>query len=330
MSKLASVLMAAMLLPCIASAQVPSGYHATMLGVGTPIVMNNKGQVAGLDRFGHPVLWSRTGVATSLTGQVEQPYISGINDDGTVIGYGLLADYESGLYQPLVWRNGGSLERLDLPGQGAVPAGINNHGDIVGLVNPAGDWPPSTVGFLKRESGIVYFDGFNPRAVNDLGEVLGDGDASIAIWRDGELSDIPHSCCSSARDFNNHDWVIGSVDYTEARLWKDGQYQDMWRGYAFDINDAGIVVGQYEFGSAVLWYQGQAYALDQLWHEAQWSDWRLSSAVAINESGEIAAIASNAVTGEQVNVLLVPVPEPAMAWLLLLGLPWLRLGRRSG
>lgn len=327
----ASLLIAAVLWPCIAAAQVPPAYHATPLGGGIAMAINNQGQVAGLDSADRPVVWSRSGAATLLTGQVEQASITGINDDGTVTGFGLLAGQNPGYYQPLVWRNGAGAQRLDLPGVGGMTSGINQRGDIVGTFVPPSGWPSTTVGFLKRDSGTVYFDSFYPRAINDRGDVLGDGDTGLAIWHDGQLSDVPFGCCGYASAINNNGWVVGASGASHAGLWKDGQYQAMWRGYAADINDAGMAVGGSDYSApAVLWYQGQAYVLDHLWHEPQWIDWTLTSAVAINENGEIAAQARNVVSGDYMSVLLSPVPEPAMAWLLLLGLSCLSLARRSG
>jgi len=330
MSRFTSLLIAILLWPCFGAAQVPAAYHATLLGRGVAMAMNNLGQVAGLDDANRPTVWSRNGAATLLPGQVYTESIAGINDDGTVVGYGELALPGTGYVQPLIWRNGGSAARLDLPGLGAVPQGINQRGDVVGAINPPPEWPGNIGGFLKRESGTVYFDGYYPAAINDLGDVAGLGEHGVAIWRNGELSDVPAGCCGFVTAMNNHDWIIGAInDGFDAGIWKDGQLSRLWYGTANDINDAGMVIGDRGYDRPALWFEGQAYLLDHLWHEAQWSEWTLIHAIAINERGEIAAQALNIVSNESRIVLLSPVPEPAMAIMLLLGLPLLSLARRS-
>lgn len=321
MSKFASLLIAVLLWPCLAHAQVPMGYHATLLGTGTAMAMNNKGQVAGIDDNYRPTVWSRTGVATLLPGQVYQPYISGMNDDGTVVGHGLLTDPDvGGYYQPLIWRSGASVERIGLPGQGGVTYGINQRGDIIGSIVVPENWPDSISAFVMRDSGTVYFEDFYPTGINDAGHVVGRGDFDVEIWRDGEFSPVAERCCGYPGRINNNDWVVGSYDNSHTGLWRDGSFTETWDGYAMDINDAGMIVGNTSYSTAVLWYEGEAYVLDHLWHEPGWHDWMLTSAVAINEGGEIAAQARNIVSGEFAIVLLSPVPEPARVTLLLAGL----------
>lgn len=335
MYKLASLLITVLLWPCIADAQVPAAYHATVLGTGTPMALNNKGQVAGLDEYNRPTVWSRTGAATVLAGQVYQPYISGINDDGTVVGFGLLNDPDNGgYYQPLIWRAGASMERIDLPGQGGVTYGINQRGDIIGSIAAPEGWPDTTSGFVMRDSGTVYFENFHPTGINDAGHVVGSRDNGIQIWHDGEYSQVGDECCGYPGHINNHDWVIGTYDNFHTGVWRDGRFELAWEGYSTDINDAGMIVGSSSYASSVLWYEGDAYVLDHLWREPQWHDWMLTSASAINENGEIAAQAKNIVSGEFVMILLSPVPEPARVTLLLAGLLLLgglrfRPGRRS-
>jgi hypothetical protein len=320
MSKLTSMLFAALLWPCFAGAQVPASYHATALGSGTALAMNNQGQVVGLDAHDRPTIWSRTGVATALAGQVYQPYISGINDDGTVVGQGLLTDPDlGGYYQPLIWRPGASAERIDLPGLGGNTYGINQRGDIIGIVAMPGE-PYTTMGFLKRDSGTVYFEHFYPTGINDAGHVVGSGANDIQLWRDGNFSQVGEQCCGFPGHINNQDWIIGTYDNFHTGLWRDGVFTETWEGYSRDINDAGMVVGSSSYASAVLWYEGEVYELDHLWHEPQWHDWLLTTAVAINERGEIAAEAKNIVSGEFMIVLLSPVPEPSHVALLLAGL----------
>jgi uncharacterized membrane protein len=333
MPKFASLLIAAMLWPCIASAQVPAAYHATVLGTGTAVAINNKGQVAGIDNAFRAAVWNRDGVATVLPGQVYLPTVQAINDDGTVVGYGLLTDPDvggNGYYQPLIWRNGGSVQRLDLPGEGGVAAAINNRGDVVGLIATPGS-PSGNTGFLQRDSGTLYFQGFQPTAINDAGVVAGNGEHGIAVWRDGALVDVPDGCCSFDERINNDGWIAGTnyVGGLDATLWHDGQRTTLWEGPAYDINDAGMVIGA--SSTPVLWYQGQAHALDDLWHEPQWADWRVLSVAAINDNAEIAARVYNMANGDSLSVLLSPVPESSGAGMLLAGLGLLGLlARRTG
>lgn len=331
MPKLSTLLAAALLLPCLANAQVPPAYRATVLGGGVAMALNNKGQVAGLDAQNRPTVWGRDGSATLLPGQVYEPQVLGINDDGTVVGFGLLSPPDTGgNYQPLAWRNGG-VQRLDVAGVGGIASAINQRGDTIGFVESGGEWPWFR-GFVQRAGDTVYFDTFNANALNDLGVVVGQGEQGIATWSDGAFSDVAHGCCGFASAINNHGWIIGADWGSEgyyAAMWKEGQVIRLWNGWAYDINDAGMVVGESEQWHATLWYQGQVYVLDHLWTEPQWAGWGLMHALAINDSGEIVADAFNVEDGTRMTVLLSPVPEPAMGWLLLLGVPLLSLGRRS-
>jgi hypothetical protein len=332
MPKVATLLsLFALLMPCAASAQVPPAYHATMLGYGTALAMNNQGQVVGVDD-NSPKVWSRTGVATLLPGTVYQASVSDINDDGTVVGHGVLSNPDvGGYYQPLVWPRGGNVQRIAVPGEGGITFGINRHGHILGSIVAPDGWPDTISGFLQRESGTVYFDGFYPQGLNDVGDVVGSGFHGITVWRDGELYEVPQGCCGYAHDINNNGWIIGSdllQDGFYAGLWKEGEFTAMWKGFPSDINDAGMVVGESNYSKAVLWYEGRAYLLDHLWSEPQWLDWSLTRAVAINEKGEIAAQAENIANGGYAIFLLSPVPEPAIAWMLLLGLTLIGFGRR--
>jgi uncharacterized membrane protein len=323
MHKFAKLMIAIVLPPCVAWAQVPPAYHATRLGEGYARAINNNGQVAGLDQYQRPVVWSRSGVATILPGQVDLPYLSDINDDGTVIGQGVFTDQDNGgYYQPLIWRSGASVERIDLPGLGGVPRSINQRGDIVGLVVRAEQGTDVLGGFLKSDSGAVYFDGFFPEAINDNGEIVGRGEHGLALWRDGDLHDVPQACCGYESAINNHGWIVGSeyLDNVYAGLWRDGQYTRMWQGHAKGLNDTGMVVGEGDDAEAVLWYEGETRRLGDLWHEAQWAGWSLVSAVAINDNGEIAVQAMHTASGEAAVLLLSPVPEPAFASLLVAGL----------
>lgn len=321
MPKFASLLIAAVLWPCAASAQVPPAYHATMLGTGTPWAINNKGQVAGIDVLSRATVWSRDGVATLLPGQAYFPTVQAINDDGTVVGAGLLTDPDLGgsYYQPIIWRNGASVQRLDLAGDGGAAAGINNHGDITGFIAMHGG-SPSSAGFLQRGGVTTYIQDFRPTAINDAGEIAGNGEHGIAVWRDGTLSEIPDGCCSFEEKINDQGWIVGTnyIGSLQATLWHDGQRTVLWEGSAADINDAGMVIGN-GLGP-MLWYQGQVHSLDGLWHEQQWAGWELLSVAAINDKGEIAGLAHNLSLGDVRVVLLSPVPEPAGAVLLLAGL----------
>ncbi len=322
MSKFDSLLIAAMLWPCFASAQVPTAYHATMLGTGTPVAINNKGQVAGIDIVSRATVWSRGGGATLLPGPAYLPIIQAINDDGTVVGAALLADPDlggGGIYQPLIWRNGVSAQRLDLPGEGGAAAGINNHGDVAGFIAMPGS-SPSSMGFLQRSSGTLYFQDFRPTALNDNGDVVGNGEHGIVVWRDGASSELPDSCCSFEEKINDDGWIVGTnyIGGIEATLWHDGQRTVLWDGTATDINDAGMVIGL--SSGPALWYQGQVHMLDALWHEPQWAGWKLLSVAAINDKGEIAGLAHNLGNGQELVVLLSPVPEPSRVVLLLAGL----------
>ncbi|MCE3262742.1 MAG: extracellular repeat protein family [Pseudoduganella sp.] len=338
MLSLKRLLAIATCLPALALAQVPAAYRGLPLqtGIWSHMAINDLGQVAGTTVEGRPTVWNRDGSATTLVGDVTGALLFSINNSGTVVGAGTAPWYSNDRVQPLVWYADGGVVRVPLEGQSGEAKGINGRGDIVGSVGDVfapGGW----FGFIHRQEGTLYFDDFHPVAINDAGEVVGSGPLGLQRWRNGQLSQVESMPGAWAFALNSHGWIAGAIVHETdwyATVWlPDQPGNSLGQGIAYDVNDQGMVVGV-SHGRAMLWHEGAAYRLDDLWRQEYPGEWELLSAEAINEGGDIAALARNTLTGDAMMVLLLPVPEPAAVWQMLaamavLGTLRLKSGRRS-
>ncbi|KQV47667.1 hypothetical protein ASD07_12095 [Duganella sp. Root336D2] len=111
------MLSALALLACTAHAQNAPMYRAVKFDAQfRPQVLNDLGQVAGIGQDGKPAIWHPDGSILHLPGTASEVTITGFNNQGTVVGNALIPGYS--LPQPVVWRNGGSVERLHFSGIG--------------------------------------------------------------------------------------------------------------------------------------------------------------------------------------------------------------------
>jgi len=208
----------------------------------------------------------------------------------------------------VVWRRDGTFEVLTVPsGDIYVPGyvtayAISDTGVVIGTagVDPDGDgwlddfhlvqW--SADGFEDR--GVLEFE-IDPRRVNASNQIIGTGtyeheesiNRGYLIGSDNVRVPLP---------------TLGALSSTDVE----------------DINDSGWMVGSdWRSGNstAVLWRDGSVIDLNTLIDPA--AGLTLIDARAINNRGQIGALALNADGVEQI-VLLTPVPEPK-AWALLLG-----------
>ncbi|MGW8394833.1 hypothetical protein [Pseudoduganella sp. HUAS MS19] len=332
MPKFARMLLSALaLLACTAHAQSAPSYHAVKFDAQfRPQILNDLGQVAGMDQDGRPAIWNPDGSILKLPGAASEVTITGFNNQGTVVGNALLPGYS--LPQPVAWRNGGSVERLPFDGLGGYTTGINNRGDIIGHMAGASNTGSGQVGFIQWGDGSAaqLFDEYKPEMINDRGLVLGQrSDAwGLRRWQDGVFGDTLYNDLHIS-GLNNEGRMSGSHDAMHAfsMVERDGlrELQDLWSGSASDLNDAGSVVGFTEWSNhAMLWFDGRAYVLDHLWHDVRYSEWSLLNAWDINASG---AILANGFGPADAAFLLSPVPEPGAVMLLLAGLMLLALHR---
>lgn len=309
-------------------------------GQFAPQMLNDLGQVAGIGQDGRPVIWNPDGSVMQLAGAVSQLTITGFNNQGTIIGNAMLPGYN--LLQPVMWRNGGAVERLPLQGLGGSTAGINKRGDIVGYMVGASDTGSGQVGFIQWGDGSAQqlFNDYRPRLINDLGLVIGgrSDEFGARTWQDGVFGEYQLAYDFEVRALNSEGRLAGFQDNGNAftLLMGDGQWQhqDLWSGYAYGINDAGSAVGEMaDYRRAMLWHQGHSYVMDHVWNEEQYAAWFLQSAWDINASGQVLARAGSEWEA-RATFLLSPVPEPAQGVMLLAGLGLLgfariRPGRRS-
>jgi len=331
MRKILTTVLLTVLAATPAAAQVPTEYHASVIAWNwSNIALNDRGQAAFSSEHGLPMLWQRGVGAVQLPGDVKDSRIAGINNDGTgypgtTSGNGLRAFplFYCSPFPPM-------MQRLTSLGDRGAARGINSAGTTIGEVEGSDGFQA----FIQRDGVDIALDGFAPADINDAGDVVGMHHSELALWHDGQFSEVPDSSDAWPVAINGKGWVAGTRYWGQSVLWKDGAALTLGYGDALDLNDAGMVVGttaqQYH---ALLWFDGKAYVLDHLWREAQWAGWTLSSALAINNQGQIAVWAQNTQTTQLAMLLLIPgpVPEPAPAALLLAGLALVGARRlRSG
>lgn len=331
MPNVAKFLLAMLLCPCLASAQVAPAYHATLIGdFWGDMRINDHGQVA-LTRYGTPMLWSRdTGLVPIERGQANV-LVTAFNNAGTMVGAAESPpkNEEWTYYQPVASFNGGPIARVTSYGIGGGAADVNEHDTIVGGVLGSNDLGWYRRGFVHRPGGDMVFADFLPQAVNNKETMVGIGlkddgytIEGIKLWRDGQLTAIDNVPGTRPMFINDREWIVGTTDDYLPWLWRDGEYTQLWRGSVFDLTESGAILGEYHIDRPVLWVDGVVHELAPLWNEPEWEGWTMAHAATINERGEIGALVWNWETNEEAMVLLspLPVPEPGQGALLLAGL----------
>ncbi|XLZ69267.1 hypothetical protein ABT364_22455 [Massilia sp. SR12] len=323
MPSLAQFLMAILLLPCLASAQVPAAYHATVLPFDSGrSILNNAGAVAG-EVGGRVALWQRGRGLTYLTASGEEANVWGMNDLGQLVG-------DDG-WQPTLWQLGQPVTRFDAGELGGRALAINNRGSmLIEARGRLGETGFEDEYYLQKKGGQrtpIY--GLFPWAINEQDQVAGNLRGSAgggAVWQDEMLHGLPDNGYSWAGAINEQGWVAGGIGGEDvppifAAIWRGDAVETYSPGYARSINDAGMAVGYLYADHAWLWFGGHSYDLNTLWNAADWPGWELVSAEGINNDGLIVAKAQNrGGNWDYMTVLLSPVPEPARAAQLLAGL----------
>lgn len=262
----------------------------------------------------HAVLWNPDGSMIDLTPSANIWLATGasINNAGTVVG-GL--DTTDAAPQGGFRWSAGTLELLpSLFQQGANH--VDERGYVAGFSHtPVFHFEPTiwAPDLVYRHLGSLGGADGSAEDRNGWGDVVGYSaltntgqDAHAFLWRNGSLRDLgtlPGHADSRAFATNVHGYVVGvsgPVFGERAVRWDpSGQIVDLGdlgftsRALATDINDHGTIVGwslRPDGQVAVAWIDGQIHDLNELVDPA--AGWRLGSAEAINERGDIVGIGS--------------------------------------
>jgi hypothetical protein len=138
--------------------------------------------------------------------------------------------------------------------ESAFPTDINDRGTVVGRVALCGGYPAIPCrqeGFRwSRGAGLRMLGSFFPNAINERGEMAGfcrpdeqQLPAACVMRRDGVVTPIALPP-SEARGINAYGEVVGVFGDNRAfHLTRRGQFKDIGRAVANDINDSGLIAG---------------------------------------------------------------------------------------
>jgi probable HAF family extracellular repeat protein len=293
------------------SAVVWDGTTFTDLGAGSPLAINNAGQVVGTttDSLTLPraAAWLGAG-ASRLPGPVDEnnSAASDINDHGQIAGFQRVGGR---FFYATTWENGG-YSNLGL----GIARGINNSGQIVGIsIDPTLTFGSAA---LWDRNGMTLLGGRDTAAVsiNDRGQIVGYSASHAQLWDGARAIDL------------------GTLSGDNS--------------FAAAINNAGQVVGSYGFNPssgldsrAALWNGTVGTDLNSLLRpESVQAGWFLTFASGINDSGTIVGSAYNRFDcadgscvshgfvlsisdlPDQVLAITTAVPEPSSYALMLAGL----------
>jgi len=336
----AVALLAAVLAPL--HCQAEASYGITRLPDSfSPSDINNAGQMAGVlyhvTGGPHAAVYSGGNITDLGAFGGAYGYATAINDSGAVAGnVGTVSGEEHAfLYQDGAMRDIGA----------AVALGLNASGAVVGRKATAN----GSTGFVYHD-GIVtelgYLGSGNislAAAINDRGQVVGESNMAIGeqvpthpFLYDGatlhDLGSLSSQGVSSAIAINNAGQIAGygtSPDgRTHALFYEHGVMHDLGSFGGFDLTIGGmnqhgqlVGTGNTRNGPDVAFiYRGGALVdLNTLVDPAL--GWTITSAIDINDGGQIVANACRAGLCSAVRLDLAgAVPEPAGALLLLPGL----------
>jgi probable HAF family extracellular repeat protein len=255
--------------------------------------INADGQTTGNvftpDQTSAAVIWhdGETTTLPTLGGENAQAY--GINDDSIVVGGSNSAP--GGVYQACRWENG-EVTALAGPEGTSLASAINESGQIAGTAsNHATLWD----GDQTIDLGTLGGTNSLGRAINDRSQVAG------------------HSTTTA-------DGQLGAAG-THAFLWESGKMRDLGTlpggtfSLAWGISADGVVTGSAEHPdraddpllrlSAVAWIDGEIVDLNELIPSD--SNWVLTAAYAINDTGQIAG--TGYFKGKQRGFVLTPTTE---------------------
>ena len=127
---------------CLERGNLAGGMSVDLCGQGLyyAVAVNRNGVVVGTNKARtQAVVWGSPGGLKALAAPVEEYStidVTGINDQGTVVGYSSLSngDEEAESFQAYRWNSKGAIEKLGIPYPGSTKAvAINNRGEVVVL-----------------------------------------------------------------------------------------------------------------------------------------------------------------------------------------------------
>ncbi len=326
--------------------RLPSGYTLVNVGslggtFGYVGGINNSGEVIGGSNTAnnsaeHAFLFSHgkmTDLGT-LGGTVSQAY--GINDKGEVVGLSsTTAAASSQSYSMFVDQHGHLTNLASVPSSGPFGgAGVNDHGDIVGV--PLADGDASLIRHGKTiDLGSLASLGSAAWGLNNQDEVVGYSGVSRSttsqtdhafLYKHGKMLDLGTlgGVDSEGIAINNHGEITGDSNTTSGAihgfLYDHGHMTDLGTlggptTEAFAINDHGDVVGFSDVSTTsahgFLYEHGKMIDLNSLLPAG--SQFTITDAEAINNRGQIAATAISTNSQDQTVYVMLLDPKAGHA-----------------
>ncbi len=331
-------------LACVSPVFAQTYTAIPLAGLGGPITIvtgiNSAGVVAGYSTNAqyavHGALWKNGTAADLGTLGGTLSYATAVNASGHVVGY---ADTDGDALTEATEWNGGKAKGLgNLGGSLSYAYAVNDSGQTVGsstLNNQfqhyahATLWTGGVATDLGTLGGISGTErGSSATGINASGTIVGFSDTAssgaqhAALWHGTIVTDLGTlgGDSSAAYGISAAGQVVGQSDVAgnvalHATLWNGPTAFDLGTlggnsSAAFGINTAGEVVGTSQTRSnaqhAALWIGGRILDLNVLISPALPSNVKLTTAVAINDGGQIAVYGSNSKTGGIDAFLLTP------------------------
>ncbi len=309
--------------------------------------LNNLGQVVGYadtyTGYSHAFMYTGSGPLVnmgSLAGDYSVSSAQAINNQGMTVGYTDTPGTGNPTHAFVYTTNGGMQDIGTLGGIDSYAWDVNSLGQVVGYASTAHG---TTDGFLYSGNGpMVDLGPYQALCINDAAQIaaiVGSGSQSSTYVSSSGTSGWVNigslgGTFTTPRAMNNLGEIVGGSAITTANeiaqpfLYNGGTITNLGTfggqyGWAYGINDSGLVVGGADFAgdlseAAFVYYgSGSIENLNDLVVNAA-PGWTLTEAMAINDSGQIAAEAYQQASGEGQVVLLTPTPEPSSVCLLII------------